>query len=96
MNDDSLNRLFACARQLPPDTSRAEFGFETRLLAGLREQRRRHGVATLVWRLCPWFAATVAVLGCWTLLQPPDFSMASTLGRADDVLLTELLTGTTP
>ena len=95
MNDESLNLLFARARQTPPDTSRAEFGFETRLLAGLRDERSRKAAAPLVWRLCPWFAVAVAVLGFWTLLQPPDIGFPS-VGQADDLLLNELLTGTTP
>jgi hypothetical protein len=40
MNDDldpKLDALFAAARLAAPDTSRLEYGFETRLTARLRE-----------------------------------------------------------
>jgi hypothetical protein len=67
MNDEQLNRLIAAARQAPPETGRAEFGFETRLLARLRAERPR-GTPWLAWtwRLAPVFAAIVIALGIWT------------------------------
>jgi hypothetical protein len=61
MNPDPLDRLFAAARADVPDTSRAEFGFETRLLARLRENNG--SIFAFAWRLCPYFAA-LALLAC--------------------------------
>jgi hypothetical protein len=97
MNDDALNQLLACARAAPPpDTSRSEFGFETRLLANLRAERLRGTGLPLAWKLCPWFAAVVAALAVWTFTQPPDLRPLSIASQSDDLLLTELLTGTIP
>ena len=71
MNDEQLNKLFQAARGVKPDTSRAEYGFETRLLAALRSQRE-HAMPwyALAWKLTPVFAAVVIVLGVWTMAGP--------------------------
>lgn len=88
MNDDQLNRLFAAARQAPPDTARAQYGFETRLLARLRDERRQ-AVPWLVWawRLTPVFAAIVLALGVW------NFTVAGQDVSTDEVATVALLTG---
>jgi hypothetical protein len=66
MNDDHLDHLFGAARQAKPDTSRAEFGFETRLLARLRAEREQTAPwFAWMWRLVPVFAAVVLALGIW-------------------------------
>ena len=66
MNDDQLDKLFSKARTAKPDTSRAEYGFETRLMTRLHADR---GQATpwfaLAWRLIPLFAVIVIALGAW-------------------------------
>ena len=64
MNDQDpnsqLDALFASARKHRPDTSAAEFAFETRLLARLRAQKQTSSVWAMVsWRLIPFFAACV-------------------------------------
>lgn len=47
-----LDALFAAARTSAPDTSRVEFGFETRLLARLRTERSESWLVW-GWKLCP-------------------------------------------
>jgi hypothetical protein len=66
--DEPLDVLFAQARAHRPETGRAEYGFETRLLARLRtsSQRVSHwSVAS--WRLVPFFALVVAALAFWAV-----------------------------
>ena len=65
MNDpdySSLDALFARARVSRLDTARAEFGFETRLLARLREMRApaRSGIGRFASRLLPYRASQQA------------------------------------
>lgn len=70
--DDRLDRLFAAARTAKPDTARAEYGFETRLLARLRAERRQPALwAAWTWRLIPAFAVFVLALGVWNYMVPP-------------------------
>ena len=73
--DRRLSRLFAAARGVPPDTSRAEEGFEERVLARIREARRgKKGISfgAWSWRLSPLFAAVVIALSVWTAATVPD------------------------
>jgi len=57
-SDSELDALFAQARALRPDTSRAEYGFETRLLAQLRARREAEDPwGWVAWRIAPFFAA---------------------------------------
>ncbi|MEJ0000958.1 MAG: hypothetical protein WDO13_18370 [Verrucomicrobiota bacterium] len=63
-----LDVLLAAARGERADTARAEFGFETRLLARLRERRRADASsvwAMVTWRMAPFFAAALVVLALW-------------------------------
>lgn len=67
-NSDPLDALFAAARAQRPDTSRAQFGFETRLMARLCQRRQPDTLSlwTLVtWRMVPFFATGVAALAIW-------------------------------
>lgn len=62
--DQRLDALLAAARDSAPDTTRAEYAFETRLLARLREERGSSwfGIAL---KLSPIFAALVIAAGAW-------------------------------
>ena len=63
-----LDRLFARLREQRPDTAAAEYAFETRLMARLREKRRADPLsvwASVAWRLCPIFGACVVGLVIW-------------------------------
>jgi len=65
---DPLDALFAAARAQRPDTSRAEYGFETRLLARLRERPQPDAISLwsmVTWRMAPIFAACVVALALW-------------------------------
>jgi hypothetical protein len=65
-SDAALDALFARAREARPDTARAEYGFETRLLAQLRLRRPIESAwGALSWRMMPFFAALVLVLALW-------------------------------
>jgi hypothetical protein len=65
MNDETLSQLLARAREAGPhDTSRAEFGFETRIASRLKAVRPGDTFGVWPWRLLPLFA-TVAVLVSW-------------------------------
>ncbi len=61
--DPLLDSLFAQARQQRPATARAEYAFETRLLARLPKRPESARVGSLAWRLLPFLAAIVLVLG---------------------------------
>jgi len=64
-----LDRLFARARQCPPDISEVERNFETRVMARIRESREPwHAWA---WRLAPVFLALTVLLAGWSMLYPP-------------------------
>ena len=68
MNDDpeeKLSALFAAARADERDTSRAEFGFETRLAARLLEEGGG-SLAAWAWKLCPFFAALALAVAWWS------------------------------
>lgn len=67
-HDTQLDALFAAARGHTPDTSRAEFAFEARVLARVREDQRSSLLAW-AWRLTPFFAALAILAGCWCYLQ---------------------------
>ena len=62
--NDPLDALFAAARQAPPDTSRAEYALETRVLARLRDEQRSSLLAW-AWRLTPFFAVLAVLAGIW-------------------------------
>jgi hypothetical protein len=63
-SDPLLDPLFARARAERRDTSRAEYAFETRLLANLpRPAEKRTGMGALAWRLLPYLALVVLGLG---------------------------------
>jgi hypothetical protein len=83
MNDDQLNELFKTARTAKPDTARAEFGFETRLLARLRAGKTAETPwFAFAWKLMPVFAAIVMALGVWNFADirsdPADLNAAIT------------------
>jgi len=70
MNDPDLDALFAVARANRRDTSKQEYGFETRALARIRAQRQAQGDmgsiwAMVSWRMMPFFAACVMGLALW-------------------------------
>ena len=66
--DPRLDPLFALARAEQRDFSRAEYAFETRLLARLKAAAPGPiGMGRLAWRLLPYFALVVLGLGAWQI-----------------------------
>jgi hypothetical protein len=77
-SDDELDALFRSARFEPPSCvdnaggfERIEFGFETRLLARLREERGTSWLAW-AWRLCPFAAALAIAASAWSYTHGDD------------------------
>ena len=95
MNDDAeeeLNALFAAVRAGERDTSRAEFGFETRLAARLREEGGG-SLSAWAWKLCPFFAALALAAMWWGHVNlraaaAAEIVVDATQGNAEQVLLT--------
>src|SRR5580658_1222045 len=64
--DEKLDALFTAARTTAaPDTSRAEYAFETRLAARLRAENAG-SLSAWAWKLCPFFAALALAVGWWS------------------------------
>lgn len=97
MNDEQLNKLFHDARVGRPDTSRAEYGFETRLTARLRANQEQPAAwYAFTWKLIPVFAAIVVALGIWTAAEPGSGSndlQSAITGDHEDATLVSYLTG---
>jgi hypothetical protein len=94
--DHKLNALFAAARASTPDTSRAEYGFETRLAARLRAENAS-SLFSWAWRLCPFFAALALAVGWWNhttqRIDPVAPLAAEITSGNDEQLLAAYMTG---
>ena len=90
--DDPLDALFAQARENRPDTSRAEFGFETRLMARVRAKRQPTGSvwAMVSWRMIPFFAACVVALAVWQAEVASDANDTITMARLNNPVTSDL------
>jgi hypothetical protein len=95
MNDEKLDKLFAAARGVKPDTTRAEYGFETRLTARLRAERERAAPwYAFAWKLVPTFAAIVVALGVWTYTSSNMTDLQSAIaGDHEENALATYVTG---
>lgn len=90
-----LGELFRAVRCEVPDTSKAEFAFETRLMARLREHRAM-SLSGWAWKLAPFFAAVVIALGMWNRasaahLESTALLMAEAVREHPDRLLISLV-----
>ena len=97
MNDEKLDKLFAAARGVKPDTTRAEYGFETRLMAHLRIERERSiPWYAFAWKLIPTFAAVVVALGVWTFIDSTTGDLQSAItGDHEETTMAALFGGGT-
>jgi hypothetical protein len=87
-----LDALFALARTHRPDTSAAEFAFETRLLARLRSPHDAGTVWAMVsWRLIPFFAACIVLLSIWQAEIVSDTNDAAMINGLSDPVAAEVL-----
>ena len=69
--NDPLDALFRAAREDADDFGRIEYGFETRVLAHVREERASSWIAWAS-RLCPFAAALALLAGVWTYVHWED------------------------
>jgi hypothetical protein len=95
--DPQLDALFRAARIDAPETARAEYGFETRLLARLREERGT-SIFTWAWRLCPFFAVLAISAAFWTRtttarVETTTTMVAEATRGGDETLLMSFMTG---
>jgi hypothetical protein len=97
MNDEELERLFAAARKAAHYRTDLEFGFETRVMARIREEGRRQSpFLHWAWRLIPVFASIVVVLGIWIYStrysSAADLNTLASVGN-EDTTMVAFLTG---
>ena len=95
--DPQLDALFHAARTDAPDTARAEYGFETRLLARLREERGA-SIFSWAWKLAPFFAAVAIAAGWWGQLsiaqvETTASAVAEVALKGDERTLMSFMTG---
>jgi hypothetical protein len=79
--EDPLDRLFAAARADEPDTARLDLGFESRVLARIREERTGSWFAWAM-RMCPYFAALALAAGAWAYLNSDGLPESESLTAA--------------
>lgn len=96
-SDSQLDALFCAVRAEVPNTARAQFGFETRLLARLREDRGS-SIFAWAWKLAPFFAAVALAAGWWGRLSMAQVettasAVAEVALQGDDYALVSLVTG---
>ena len=95
--DRQLDALFHSARTAETDTSRVEFGFETRLMARLREERSS-SIAAWAWKLAPFCAALAIAAGVWSRTTSAQIDadakvIAEASRRDEERLLLAFMTG---
>ncbi len=84
-HDDGLDALFALARSRRYDTDKAEYSFETRLMARLRAAKEADSIwAVVSWRLMPFFAACVVGLAVWHSQVAADANEAEQMAMTDN------------
>jgi len=89
--DADLDALFALARAQRPDSSAAEFAFETRLLARLRARHETGSVWAMVsWRLIPFFAVCVVAVTLWQAETESDASDVATIAGLSNPVAADL------
>ena len=95
-SDHQLDALLRAAREQPLETSRAEFGFETRVMARIRAERRTSWQGW-AWRLCPFFTALAVAAGAWVYsnrdVAPGSESFYDAVRLAGTPIVSYYLTG---
>jgi len=95
--DELLDELFRKARLMKPDTGSVEEHFETRLLAVMEEKKRDQAIwSSWTWRLVPWLAVIVIIVGIGSFTIDPGRSgdlFVTFSNGDDDYQVTSLLAG---
>ena len=92
--DEQLDRLFLAARSRKPDTAAVEEYFETRLMARIEEQRSKQPLWNAwSWRLVPWFATVVIIIGIVCAIYNPlrSSDLFASLDNGDEEYITASL-----
>jgi hypothetical protein len=90
-SDSDLDALFALARENRPDTSTAEFAFETRLMARLRARPETSSIWAMVsWRMIPFFAACIVALTLWQAETASETTDAVTIAGLTNPVAADL------
>jgi hypothetical protein len=96
-DDDRIERLFASARKSQPYNANLEYGFETRVMAKIRERRDgQKPFFSWAWRLIPALVVVVMMLGAWTYIseQRQLIGLSSIAGiNNEETMLVASLTG---
>ncbi len=95
--DAKLDRLFTAARKAELYAAEREYGFETRVMAGIRARREgRTPFVLWTWRLIPVFFSIVILIGIWTYASEArylvDLSAITGPGN-EEAVLTAFLAG---
>jgi hypothetical protein len=92
--DEQLDRLFLAARSRKPDTAAVEEYFETRLMAKIEERQSRQPLWNAwSWRLVPWFATVVIIIGIVSAIYNPlrSSDLFAFLDNGDEEFMTASL-----
>jgi nucleoside diphosphate kinase len=96
-DDDRIERLFAAARKSQPYNATLEYGFETRVMAKIREQRDgQNPFFSWACRFIPALVVVVMMLGAWTYIseQRQLIGLSSIAGiNNEETMLVASLTG---
>ena len=96
-DDDRMERLFAAARKSQPYNTHLEYGFETRVMAQIRElSAGPKPFFSWAWRLIPALVVVVMMLGAWTYIseQRQLIGLSSIAGiNNEETMLVASLTG---
>ena len=97
MDDTKLDRLLSASRGRVADTTRIELGFETRMMAVLRQrQAGEPAVLFMAWKLAPMFLALLLAVGGWVfaVAGPQGNVHISALGAGhEEVQMVRYMTG---
>ncbi len=93
--DDKLDDLFAAARKAELYKKQKEYGFETRVLARIRERRgQEKSFLFWAWRLVPFFAFVLVCTAIWISFSESsygsDLIAGAGIGNEDAVIVTYL------
>jgi hypothetical protein len=91
LNDEKLDRLFAAARKASHYRTGIESGFETRVMAKIREEKSQTPFLHWAWRFIPVFASIViflVILVYSTKYSPmADLTTLTSVGNEDTTVV---------
>ncbi len=95
--DDRLEELFELARQSKYDTGRIEYGFETRVMARIKEQGAGQTLFfSWALKLMPALIVVVIMISAWAHMEDSGQLLVlnlDTAGNSEETMLAASLTG---